>query len=217
MPSPQEREAALFALALEKPLAERPAFLQAVAAQTAHAEKFKNASIQSRRSQYAADMFAATAEIEKGSYGDARNFLREYFPREGLEELRGFEWRYLWQLSAGQQLNIYPINGQVIDMAWSPDGGLMAVASSDRTVKLLRAATGEVMNVFTNNADFNVSVAFSHDGNGLAVAGLRSPVRFWDLFRRGEVLPEGRTNREEEKLIRMVPAPAVGGPGQPKM
>ena len=147
----------------------------------ANAEKFKNASIQSRRSQYAADMFAATAEIEKGSYGNARNFLREYFPREGLEELRGFEWRYLWQLSAGQQLNIYPISGQVIDMAWSPDGGLMAAASSDRTVKLLHAATGEVKSIFTNGSDFNVSVAFSHDGNGLAAAGLRSPVRFWDV------------------------------------
>ena len=30
MPSPQEREAALFALAVEKPVAERAAFLQAV-------------------------------------------------------------------------------------------------------------------------------------------------------------------------------------------
>jgi len=30
MPSPQEREAALFALAVEKPVAERPAFLQAI-------------------------------------------------------------------------------------------------------------------------------------------------------------------------------------------
>src|SRR5690242_1415857 len=30
MPSPQEREAALFALAIEKPVAERPAFLEAV-------------------------------------------------------------------------------------------------------------------------------------------------------------------------------------------
>ena len=147
----------------------------------ANAEKFKNASIQSRRSQYAADMFAATAEIEKGSYGNARNFLREYFPREGLEELRGFEWRYLWQLSAGQQLNIYPINGQIIDMAWSPERGLIAAASSDRTVKLLHAATGEVKSIFTNGSDFNVSVAFSHDGNGLAAAGLRSPVRFWDV------------------------------------
>ena len=147
----------------------------------ANAEKANAAAIQSRRSQYAADMFAATAEIEKGSYGNARNFLREYFPREGLEELRGFEWRYLWHMSAGQQLNIYPVNGQIIDMAWSPDGDLMAAASSDRTVKLLHAGTGEAKNIFTNGADFNVSVAFSHDGNGLAVAGLRSPVRFWDV------------------------------------
>ncbi len=153
----------------------------------ANAEKFKNASIQSRRSQYAADLLAATAEIEKGRYGGARTFLREYFPREGKEELRGFEWRYLWQLSAGQQLNIYPIGGEVIDMAWSPDGGMLAAGSSDRTVKLLRAATGEVMNLFTNDADFNVSVAFSHDGNGLAAAGFRSPVRFWDV-REGRLL-----------------------------
>jgi WD40 repeat protein/serine/threonine protein kinase len=147
----------------------------------ASAETSRNAAIQSRRSQYAADMFAATAEIEKGSYGNARNFLREYLPREGLEELRGFEWRYLWQLSAGQQLSIYPISGQVIDMAWSPDGGLIAAASSDRTVKLLHAATGEAKTIFENGSDFNVSVAFSHDGNGLAAAGLRSPVRFWDV------------------------------------
>jgi eukaryotic-like serine/threonine-protein kinase len=147
-----------------------------------NAENFKNASIQSRRSQYAADMFAATAEIEKGSYGNARHFLREYLPREGLEELRGFEWRYLWQLSAGQQLNIHlTAVGEVIDMAWSPDGSKMAVASSDRTVKLLRAGTGEVINTFTTGSDFNVSVAFSHDGNGVASAGLRSPVRFWDV------------------------------------
>jgi hypothetical protein len=152
-----------------------------------NAEKFKNASIQSRRSQYAADLFAATAEIEKGKYGAARNFLREYFPGEGKEELRGFEWRYLWQLSAGQQLSIYPIGGQVIDMAWSPNGEMMAAGSSDRTIKLLRAATGEVINTFTNNTDMNVSVAFSHDGNGLATAGFLSPVRFWDV-RDGRLL-----------------------------
>jgi len=152
-----------------------------------NAEKFKNASIQSRRSQYAADMFAATAEIEKGSYGNARNFLREYFPREGLEDLRGFEWRYLWKLSVGQQLRIFPLTGQVLDMAWSPDGGLMAAGSSDRSVKVLDADTGEVRTISTNSADWNVSVAFSHDGKGIASAGIRRPVQFWDA-RDGRLL-----------------------------
>ena len=153
-----------------------------------NAEKFKDASIQSRRSQYAADLFSATAEIEKGRYGAARSFLREYLPREGNEELRGFEWRYLWQLSAGQQLGSYPIGGEVVDMAWSPDGGTMAAASySSRTVKLLRAATGEVINVFTNDDNFNVSVSFSYDGSGLAVAGSYTPLRVWDV-REGRLL-----------------------------
>ena len=147
----------------------------------ANAQKSRNAAIQSRRSQYAADLFAATAEVEKGKYSGARSFLREYFPRDGLEELRGFEWRYFWQLSAGQQLNTYPMSGEVIDLAWSPDGGMLAAGGSDRTVKLLRPGTGEVLNVFTNNSDWNVSVAFSHDGNGLVAAGSRTPVRLWDV------------------------------------
>lgn len=48
-------------------------------------------------------------------------------------------------------------------------------------------------------------------------AGAISRETILDLFRRGEVLPEGRTKQEEEKLIRMVPGPAVSGPGQPRM
>jgi WD40 repeat protein len=44
-----------------------------------------------------------------------------------------------------------------------------------------------VKSIFTNGSDFDVSIAFSHDGNGLAVGGLRSPVRFWDV-RDGRLL-----------------------------
>ena len=151
-----------------------------------NAEKFRNASIQSRRSQYAADVFAATTEIDKGSYVTARNFLREYFHREGLEELRGFEWRYWWQLSSGQQLKTLPITGKILDMAWSPDGRLRAEGSSDGTVKLLHAESGEVAATLTNGADWNVSVAFSYDGNGLATAGYDTAsknrvVHFWNV------------------------------------
>ncbi|HKX60228.1 MAG TPA: serine/threonine-protein kinase, partial [Verrucomicrobiae bacterium] len=143
--------------------------------------KFKTASIQSRRSQYAADMFAATAKMEKGSYGTARNFLREYFPREGLEELRGFEWRYWWQLSAGQQLDTFPISDQVLDMAWSPDGRLIAEGNSDGTFKLLHADSGVAVFTLTGSSKQLVSVAFSFDGRGLATAGDDGRACFWNV------------------------------------
>ena len=47
--------------------------------------------------------------------------------------------------------------------------------------------------------------------------GALSRVTMRYLVRRGEVLPEGRTNLEEDKLIRIAPGLAFGGPGQPRM
>ena len=151
----------------------------------ANAEKARVTAIKSRRSQYAANMFSAATEIDRGSYVNARNFLAEYFPQDGLEELRGFEWRYWWQLSAGQQLKTFPIGRCLNDLAWSPDGRLMADGESDGSVKLLHADTGEVASIFTNGSSWNVSVAFSFDGHGLAVAGNAGKIHFWNV-------PDGR-------------------------
>jgi WD40 repeat protein/serine/threonine protein kinase len=171
---------------------------EARTAAEANAEKFKTTAVESRRGQYAADMFAASTEIERGDYVNARNFLREYFPREGSEELRGFEWRYWWQLSAGQQLRTLPLSGIIHDMAWSPDGRLIAEADSDGTVRLLHVDTGEVAAVFTNGPNRNISVAFSHDGNGLAAAGSGGAVYFWDI-RAGRLI-FARTNYSEPRV-----------------
>jgi eukaryotic-like serine/threonine-protein kinase len=154
---------------------------EAQTAAEANAEKYRTTAIESRRGQYAADMFAASTEIERGDYVNARNFLREYFPREGSEELRGFEWRYWWKLSAGRQLRTFPVGGIIHDMAWSPDGRLIAEGDSDGIVKLLRVETGEVAAVLTNGSGREISVAFSHDGKGLAAASPRGTVYFWDV------------------------------------
>jgi WD40 repeat protein/serine/threonine protein kinase len=155
-----------------------------------NAEKARSTAIKARRSQYAADLFAATTQIERGGFLTARNSLREYFPREGMEELRGFEWRYWWQLSAGQQLKTLPVSGSIRDMTWSPDGQLIAASNMEGSVKLLRPATGEMVMVLKDCAGFNPSLAFSHDGRGLATAGNSKNVPvvcFWDV-RDGRLL-----------------------------
>jgi len=169
---------------------EREQRLEAESAQKlaeTNAEKFKSASIQSRRNEYAADMFAATAEIARGNYVNARNLLRKYFAHDGLEELRGFEWRYWWQLSAGQQLASFPIRGRVNAIAWSPDGLLIAEGNSAGTVELLRSDLREAVSVLTVSSADIVSVAFSHDGNGLAIGSADGRTSFWDV-RDGHLL-----------------------------
>lgn len=61
--------------------------------------------------------------------------------------------------------------GAINDLAFNPDGGLLATASDDHTVKLWDAATGEEIQTLTQHSEAVVKVSFSDDGNVLATMG----------------------------------------------
>ena len=154
---------------------------QAQAGAEAAAAAARAMAIKSRRSQYAADMLACDTAIKAGNYGRARALLREYLPREGLEELRGFEWRHWWKLTAGEQLRSFPYSGEILSLAWSRDGRLIATGNADHTVKLLDPDTGEAVTTLRGHSGRVVSVAFAADGNGLATAADDGRIHFWDV------------------------------------
>src|SRR5262249_2188839 len=54
------------------------------------------------RYQYVADMLVAPAAWETNDLGRLRELLGKYEPRPGREDLRGFEWFYLWRLAPGE-------------------------------------------------------------------------------------------------------------------
>src|SRR5581483_10445060 len=54
---------------------------------------------EARRNLYAADMNLAQRAWEAGNVSRMVHLLEAYWPRSGQEDLRGFEWRYLWRLS----------------------------------------------------------------------------------------------------------------------
>src|SRR6185295_19103936 len=72
-----------------------------------HARKQESAARTSeqttRQNLYAADMFLAHRAIEEGNLASARRTLEAHRPKPGEEDLRGFEWRYLWKRCDGQQ------------------------------------------------------------------------------------------------------------------
>src|SRR5439155_3485408 len=73
-------------------------------------------------------------------------------------------------------------------IAFSPDGGVMATASNDATVRLWDTATWKGMGRPLQGHAFKVSgVAFSPDGQTLATGSYDNTVKLWSLTMKEEV------------------------------
>jgi WD40 repeat protein len=70
--------------------------------------------------------------------------------------------------------------GWVRGVAFSPDGALLATASTSRTARLWDPATGECVRTLTRHAEAVHGVAFSPDGRLLATASIDRTARLWD-------------------------------------
>lgn len=91
---------------------------------------------QTRLNLYAADMALADRARREGNLGLARATLAAYIPAtgaaSGTEDFRGFEWRWLWQQSQGDQRRIltgFPRPPTAV--AVSPDGRTLAIAGQE--------------------------------------------------------------------------------------
>jgi len=69
----------------------------------------------------------------------------------------------------------------VHDVAWSPDGSLLATASADRTVRLWNASDGKPMATLEGHSGPVLAAAISPDGKLLCTAGVDQTIRVWEL------------------------------------
>jgi len=68
----------------------------------------------------------------------------------------------------------------VLDLAFSPDGKLLASCGNDQTIRLWDARSGAALKVLEGHNDRVRDVSFSPDGKLLASAGFDRTIRLWD-------------------------------------
>ncbi|MBK6724335.1 MAG: hypothetical protein IPG58_14045 [Acidobacteria bacterium] len=140
----------------------------------------QNGSIEYR--SYLAHIAAASNALRVNETGEARRWIDA-----APVKYRGWEWSFLnaqtSQFSASRTLHTAPVTA----VPASPDGKLLASASSDRTIKVTDAASGAEVLSFKDEKLAPQSVAFTLDGKRLAAAFSRHTVIVWDVTSKSEI------------------------------
>src|SRR5262249_48100105 len=71
-------------------------------------ERARDKAALARLNEYTADINLAQQSLAAGNYGRAVYLLNKHQAQRGEPDLRGFEWRYLWQISRGDQHTTFP-------------------------------------------------------------------------------------------------------------
>jgi WD40 repeat protein/serine/threonine protein kinase len=124
-----------------------------------------------RRRFYAAQMNLANQAWEAGQPARVLELLEGQRPKFDEEDLRGFEWYYLWRLCMAQQRFILQGHkGGVMGLAFLPDGKTLASSDYSGVAKFWDVATGcERARLFRGPIGQG-TLALSADGKLLAVS-----------------------------------------------
>src|SRR5262249_13743583 len=132
---------------------------------------------------YAARINLAQQAWERGDTRLALELLDSLRP--GLEEpdgedLRGFEWFYLWRLCHSERCVLRGHAGPGRAVAVGPPGETLATGGNDCSVKLWDPATGRLLRTLKGHTGWVTGVAFTPDGKLMATASADRTVRLWN-------------------------------------
>ncbi len=136
---------------------------------------------------YASDMNVVAQAMDMNNLGRALALLDRNRPRLGRPDLRGWEWRYLWQRCHSDELaTLGSHDHSVTAVAFSPLGDLLVSGAFDGKVKLWNPHTHLSAGEF-DLQDPVRAAAFSPDGRWVAALCTHRGCCLWEIQSRKEV------------------------------
>ncbi len=179
---------------------------KAVDAQANEAKMREQAQAQelvARRRAYASDMNVAQAALVGHNLGRALDLLNRQRPQPGHKDLRGWEWRYLWQQTRSDAIfTLCQQSSEVFSLALSADGSWLAIGGAHNDGVAVRDLRARQELIRLAKGEAYVSTAFSPTEPLLAFAGTtvssetgsRTSLRLWNTATRqlvGELALDG--------------------------
>jgi WD40 repeat protein len=132
-----------------------------------------------RRHLYASQMKLAQSAWQDADISRLRELLRAQRPGADGEDLRGFEWHYLWRL-AHSELSTFRGHGAGVHcVAFSPDGQRIASGDDGGVLKVWEALTGSECFSIREKGPIS-ALAFSPDGKILVSAAGQREIQLRD-------------------------------------
>ncbi len=139
---------------------------------------------------YANDIRTAAQAAAEGDMAAVLAALRRQIPRGGRQQdLRGFEWHYLWALATQQPLAEASADAQVYQIRISPNGREIAAACDDDDLRILDARNFALLATIPTGQEEINGVAYSPDGRLIATGGDDHTIRLFDATTRKELPP----------------------------
>jgi WD40 repeat protein/serine/threonine protein kinase len=134
-------------------------------AQTGEREA-KRAAAALKRTAYVGDMALVQQAIAEGNLARARSLLDRYRPKAGEDDIRGFEWRYLWaQARSDEAAKLGEYSAFLSGLAISPDGKYLA-SKAPKAIEIRSLHDRALIATLRNGGEDPIQ--FSPDGKFLA-------------------------------------------------